>query len=191
MKFWKPLLFTTLLASLSGCHLSPENVPLTPDVSSSSSQVGHGAPIAVVVFNAVPSEQIGTRASKYTPDQAITVSQDLQHQVQAITYNTLKKHGFSPVESGASRHLLIRITQLEYTFTDPDSLGAKIHIKCSISVKANAEDQTLQRTYHTKMDFKVLTTPSKSDDNKNINQVVSATISQMVNDQQLIQLLSQ
>ncbi len=193
MKHTKSALLLTLGLStlLTGCNLTHESLTLTPAVSVVPSNIGQGQPIAVKVLNNVPSNQIGIRASDYDPGRTITLSNNLQSMVDNAVMSTLKTQGFKPVRNDASRHLLVRLNSLKYTYNNPDTLKTTIHISCSLSVKANAEHESLQRTYRSRMDFKVLTAPSIATDQANINAVISRALNKMVNDQELMHLLSQ
>ena len=186
------LLFTIGLSTLlTGCNLTHEQFALTPNVAVTPSNVGQGQTIAVKVFNNVPSKQIGIRASDYDPNRAITLTNNLQGMVDHVVTTTLKAQGFKPVRNDASRHLVVTLNSLKYRYDNADTLKTTIHISCSLSVKANAEHETLSRTYKSRVDFKVLTAPSMATDQAYINAVISSALNKMVNDAQLMHLLSQ
>lgn len=176
---------------LTGCSLTHEQLTLTPNVTVAPSNIGKGQIIAVKVFNRVPSHQIGIRASDFDPNRAITLTNNLQGMVDHIVISTLQTQGFKPVRNDASRHLLVSLNSLKYRYDNADTLKTTIHISCSLSVKANAERETLSRTYQSHMDFKVLTAPSIATDQAKINAVISSALNKMVNDPQLMHLLSQ
>ena len=179
-------------ALLAGCHhLTDEDVTANPTLNTSRSDIGRGNTIAVKVFNGVDSQQIGIRSSLYEPGYAINLTNDLTPIVNRAVISTLQANDFKPVSQDASRHLTVRLNSLKYQYSNPGSLRSTITISCSITVEANAERDRLKRTYQSKLSYRILTTPTIQSDQNRINAVLAAALNQMINDAELMHLLSQ
>lgn len=182
------LVFLPLL--LSGCVFSQQTAKLSPVVSMRESALGSGVTVAVNVVDERPDQSIGKRGvggagADIMPAEKVEVS------VANAIVEGLRKEGFKVVGKGevADAALNVEVRFLQYSVSMGFWSGG-VNVKVALKAIASKNGKTYDRLYREDKEERVQIAPGAETNEKWINEALSKTIQQLLDDQALIDTLT-
>lgn len=183
------ILIVTAVALLAGCALSPQTVTLTPTLTLAAETVGHGQAISVQVIDERPNSTLGSRGGIYAKTSLIQSGNDVAEAVRAATEQGLITQGYQ-VDNGvgnsnnATIMLKMAITELSYVVPQgPVATGVDMTV--ALRVVAERADGTHTASYRSAVNRKFPVTPTQSQNEIWVSEVLSQTLSRFFADPQM------
>ncbi len=147
--------------------------------------------ISSIQIDARPDTSIGGRASGYGPAANIGLANNIKVIVREAVKKGLHNYGFRivPYRTKAVRRLTVRIVALHYS-QRAGLISAGIRINSTLEGSANVKGKTFDRVYRGNRSKQILFTPTEHQDNRYINNALSNTLNQLLNDKQMLNFLA-
>jgi len=176
----------TGLLLLSGCALSPQVVSVQPALDTAAlPQDGAANTLAFTVKDVRTNAVVGYRGGVYDT-ATITLAEDATARIQAGLEQALAARGFSVVQSGtpASVTLLVELVELGYKVTQGQVTRV---VEVTAAIRARSQSGAVTRTgeYRDTRTQESVKPPSDSQNEAQINEVLSAALQRLVADAEL------
>lgn len=160
-------------------------------VSVMESSEGKNVQVAIRVMDERPSKSLGHRGSAYGKAAEITSLEEIAVIVQREVANGLRKKGFTTADYSheASPRMTIEIRLLEYSTSTGFWTGG-VHIKGALKVQATNAGKSYEKFYRSEKEERVVVVPTAETNEKWINDALSDLLTQLLEDNALIQFLS-
>jgi uncharacterized lipoprotein YajG len=185
------LVLCPLLLTLTGCVFAPQSVRIMPKISVADSSAGNGVTVAVNVVDERPDKSIGKRgASGMGAD--IMPADKVEVAVQQAIVDGLKKKGFVVVDPNGTSpaKLVVEVRFLQYSLSTGFWSGG-VNVKVALKALASANGKSYDRLYRRDREERVQIAPTAETNEKWINDALSQTIQEMLDDNALISTLAQ
>jgi uncharacterized lipoprotein YajG len=162
-----------------------------PTVSVAESSTGNGVTVAVDVVDERPDKSIGKRgASGMGAD--IMPADKVEVAVQQAIIDGLKKKGFTVVDAtgSSSAKLVVEVRFLQYSLSTGFWSGG-VNVKVALKALVSANGKNYDRLYRRDREERVQIAPTAETNEKWINDALSQTIQEMLDDNALISTLAQ
>jgi uncharacterized lipoprotein YajG len=191
-KFVKVACFAVIGAALlSGCAFQAQNVRLQPQVQYVDSNDGHGLPVAIVVQDQRPTQDLGHRGNGQISAATITTNSDVPAVLKQAIGQGLVHRGFKIVGPTDAPHAVLTV-QLRALKTELHAGFWTGHQEANGAAAATATNGT--RTYENfyRVDSKQskFWVPTAGQNSQYINAALSNLVGKIVNDDKLISFLS-
>ena len=175
---------------LSGCAFSPQSARIRPIASVAESNVGKGVVVAVRVVDERPDQAIGKRGAGGVGAD-IVPSNQIEVAVQELLVSSLKKRGFSVVDSNVSAQakLGVEVRFLQYSVSQGLWSGG-INIKVAIKATASNGGQIYEQLYRNDKEERVQFIPAAQTNENWINESLSKCIQDLLDDTALTEALA-
>jgi len=193
----KCLVIVAATLVLASCVMTGQKVELNPQVRSEGGDGGRNREIVVTVVDSRANKVIGVRDPDLGRLTSITAETDIEDNALRAVAKGLTEEGFkvvtappgTHVAADAMRRLTVEIVSLGYK-ADLDSVPKKI--TCTAEVKAVAENNGhgLERTFKVEGDRQVMLTPSETDNESAIADILSEALTNAVTDYELTTFMS-
>jgi len=175
---------------LSGCAFSPQSARIRPIASVAESSVGKGVVVAVRVVDERPDQAIGKRGAGGVGADIVPANQ-IEVAVQELLVASLKKRGFSVVDSNVSAQakLGVEVRFLQYSVSQGLWSGG-INIKVAIKATASNGGQIYEQLYRNDKEERVQFIPAAQTNENWINESLSKCIQDLLDDTALTEALA-
>jgi len=175
---------------LSGCAFSPQSARIRPIASVAESNVGKGVVVAVRVVDERPDQAIGKRGAGGVGADIVPANQ-IEVAVQELLVASLKKRGFSVVDSNVSAQakLGVEVRFLQYSVSQGLWSGG-INIKVAIKATASNGGQIYEQLYRNDKEERVQFIPAAQTNENWINESLSKCIQDLLDDTALTEALA-
>jgi uncharacterized lipoprotein YajG len=182
------LLVFVLLAA--GCAFNPQTANLQPNVSVESSDIGANSTVFVNVLDERGSKSLGRRGTAYGAAAEITSAEELSVVVSREIKKGLEQKGFTVVDrESAQSTLTVEIRTLEYSTSQGFWTGG-VHISGAFKGRAKNMSSEMEKMYRYSKEERVVVVPTAQTNEKWINQALSETLKELINDHELLHFLS-
>ena len=185
------LLLLLLPVLVSGCVFAPQKASIAPTISVAESRVGNGVAVLVSVVDERPDKSIGKRGvggagADIMPAENVEVS------VQNAIVDGLKRKGFRVVDvaDASASKLGIEVRFLQYSLSMGFWSGG-CNVKVALKAIGSGNGKTYDHLYRTDREERVQIAPTAATNEKWINDALSTTIQELLDDPALIEVLSQ
>lgn len=181
------------IALLGGCVYTPMTVTLSPNTFVSSSEVGYGKTIDLIVNDERTEDGIGNRGSVMMKGAKITLTQDLTAVVQSALTEMLTTKGFQ-VRHGDSDtgrpSLTVDIRGLHYSTSTGFWTGG-VEITAALKALAEGETETYQNFYRYENEDRIVFVPGAKNNREGINLALNDVLHQLIGDNKLLEVLAE
>lgn len=187
----KIILLASLLLTLGGCAQSPQQINLTPQIKVNS-HLNNQPSVHLSIVDKRPSQSLGTRGGTYRDSNHITLASDIQSMLKPVASAALTEMGISVDQpSPMPTELQIWIEKLQYDVNDAQTLPLEIRLQVQIAAVANKGGQQQISRYESSKVHKFLTPPDTEKNEEIINEIISITLTRLLNDPKLIALIQE
>lgn len=178
-------------ALLGGCMFHAQTVHLQPQVQYVDSNDGHGLPVAVVVRDERPTQDLGHRGNGVASAAAITSDSDVTAVVKQYIAQGLTHRGFKVVGPNDGPHatLTIRLRSLQTELHQGFWTGHE-EANASAQVTGQNDSRTYENFYRVDSKQSKFWVPTAGQNSNYINGALSNLIGKIVNDEKLIAFLA-
>lgn len=178
--------------SLGGCMFHPQTVHLQPQVQYIDSDDGHGLPIAIIVEDERPNQNLGHRGDGAISAAAITTDSDIaatikQHIAQGLTHRSFKIA--DDPDSTPHATLTVRMRDLQ-TQLHAGFWAGHQESNAAAQVTATQGNRIYERFYRVDSKESKIFVSTAGQNSKYINTVLSNLIDKIVNDKKLISFIA-
>jgi uncharacterized lipoprotein YajG len=181
----------SVVVLLQGC-LSPQTVHLAPKLEDHRSKVGVGKVVGLEVTDVRPQWKVGIVGDPKGKSVEISAEDDSTKGIYNATVQALRHMGFTvqPAAEAADRSLRIELRELEYqSLKLPFTFETKG--KVTLAVFAQNGSDKYQRTFKASNASTSGTPPTVSDTDREVNELVSIALQDMIEDEQVMAVLTQ
>lgn len=185
------LLLAVVLCTMSACAFNQQAVNLAPTASFTSSSVGAGKELVLIVIDERPKQIIGHRGTTYGAAAEITSSQDVAAVVREKLKTGLVSNGFHVVTvlPKTSPSLKVEIRLIEYT-TSTGLWTGGIHTRAAFKGICRNGDREYENIYRQENEERVVVVPTAEANEEWINRVVGQALEKIFLDGQLLGCLA-
>ncbi len=185
----KKLLSIIVVALVSACAYSPQQITINPVVDTAAESYGNGRTVAVSVKDERENKVLGTRGGIYKETSTITLANSLTDAIARATQARLAVQGFNVNSAEPAADMTIFIEQLTYD-TPADSVGKKVALDAVARVEIKAGNETFTGRYKTNSERQTVVTPSMAKNEEMINALLSDTLTRLFSDPKVKAFLS-
>jgi len=191
MKRLEIILLAAALFLTSACAFNQQTVNFAPAASFSSSNVGVGKEVGLIVVDERPKQIIGHRGTAYGAAAEITSNQDVAAVVREKLRIGLASNGFRVVNAmnKTSPALKVEIRLIEYTTSTGFWTGG-IHTRAAFKGICRNGAQEYENIYRQENEERVMVVPTAETNEEWINRVVGQALEKILQDGQLISCLA-
>ena len=186
----KTLSAAILLLTASGCAFNPQQANLNPELNVASSNIGNTRSVYVNVLDERSNKSLGRRGTAYGAAAEITSEQELSIIVDRELKKALKIKGFKIAEKASADNLLtVEIRGLEYSTSQGFWTGG-VHITGALKGRAKNGSSEMEKMYRYEKEERVVIVPTAETNEKWLNEALTETLNQLINDPELLNFLS-
>jgi uncharacterized lipoprotein len=186
----KRFLTLLILALLTACAYSPQQITINPSVAVDTQAYGNGRGVSVSVIDARSTQVIGSRGGAYKNTSLITITNSITEAIAKAAQASLVTQGFNVNSSDAEvASLKISIEKLSYELPE-QSVGKKVLLTAVLSLEASSGGKTYTGRYRTNSEKQTVVTPTMASNEKMINTLLSDTLERLFTDPKLKTFLS-
>jgi len=175
---------------LSACALSPQTISLTPEIEIAGSGIASGTTLVLEIRDARKSNVIGYRGGIYDT-ATISTEGDISGPIFNELSSALGNQGFSVVPGGSSSYprLLIELRQLNYN-VQKNNIIWSVEIFAEINANVRAGTKSISHNLEDRFTKDFPKSPSTTDNEKMINDVVSRLLQRVLEDDSITGFLT-
>ncbi|ARN73539.1 YajG family lipoprotein [Oceanicoccus sagamiensis] len=186
----KKVFLWLVVALLAGCAYSPQQITVSPVISTDTESYGAGRALTVSVEDARSHKELGSRGGAYKDTSLITIGNDLEEAVKRVAKAELAVQGFNVNTAAADTpNVTIIINTLKYDMPK-QTVGKTIHLATELQVVATAGKETYTGNYKTNSSRETAMTPSMAQNEEMVNDMLSKTLVRLFSDPELKAFLS-
>lgn len=183
------LVILFMLSGLGACALSPQVVKLDPDITAPSATVGNGTAVALDVVDTRGNPVIGHRGGVYSKTATISTADDMPAAVRRRLSTALENAGYRVVGEGSAPVLHVEIAGLDYTVSRQE-VSREVTTVARINAVFRKGNKTYNNTYTVTRHKKMLFAPGENENSKLINATLAAALQRLLDDNELLGLIS-
>jgi len=180
-----------LVASLSGCALSPQVIELSPRPAVTQQNVGNNAAVQIRAADQRGDDAFGTRGGIYGKTSLIRPAGEIGPVLLDATRKGLQAQGFNAYNPATDAVALdVNLKQLSYV-PEAGSVVNSVEVKALIEATARnaAGDEYIGR-YMAGNNYEQPITPSAKRNQEMLNEVLERALAKMLSDPKLLTFLS-
>lgn len=174
----------TAAIALSACALSPQTVTLKPTLEIPRDTIGNAGTVKVLVTDMRNSSLVGTRGGIYEKTSEIRSDNDVADAIRQQVQAGLLAQGFKDGGNEAETTLRIRLMELQYA-VPPGAVTTSASIVVAIEITAERGGGRHTATYRSEVSHRFPVTPTATQNEIWINDVLSETLQRFFNDAQM------
>ena len=186
MKKYQHLLTASLLL-LAACALSPQIVPIQPDIQVTHPATDKGV-LALEVTDTRSSNTLGKRGGVYGDTSDISTAGDITGGLRQSLVTALRKMGYEVLADPSSPALRVELATLGYRVIE-DKVTRHIETRAAVNAVFNKENKTFTNTYTITRNKEMLAPPGEGENVQLINDTLAAALQQMLEDGDLFNLI--
>lgn len=180
-KLLRSTCWLALVMGLAACAPSRHLITLAPQTPAATSQASGVHSISVHVADGRESATIGKRG-----DAVLYTEQDVPALLHKTVSDGLAQRGFTVGAAPGSNNLFLTLSSLTF-----EAGGGKWVAKTEVSARAVRSGGEYKANYRIERDKQAVLTPGAKESEEIINEALSAVLSKLFNDQDLLTFLSQ
>lgn len=190
VKFPNAFCFFFILILLAGCAFTPQEAVITTNVAVNESNIGNNMTVALIISDERPGKLAGNRGAGMGVGAEITLA-DVKTPVTTEVEKGLKGHGFRPSKGDADtpRRMKVEIRVVELKFSTGFFTGGYFP-RAAIKAIATNNKERMEKFYRAEKEERSVFVHTEEANNKLLSEVLSETLSQLVNDRELMKFLA-
>ena len=181
-------LFSTFLILAAGCALSPQVIPIHPDIRIDNPSTNKGT-LALEVVDLRNSKILGKRGGVYKETSDISTAADITGSLRQSLAKALSKMGYEVTTGHPMPGLRVEVTSLSYRVID-DKVTRHIETRAVVNAIYKKGNKTFTNTYTVTRKKEMLTAPDEAENETLINDTLAAALQQMLEDGELFTLIN-
>jgi len=182
------LLFMLLLTA-AGCALSPQVVRIHPEIA--APPAGDTATtLALEVIDGRDGPVLGRRGGVYEKTATISTSGDISAPIRQSIAAALEDMGYHVGDEASAPRLQVVITTLEYR-VEQNKVTRTVTTHAAVNTAVHKSGKSYTSTYEITRNRKMLTAPDSKDNEKLVNETLTAALQQMLRDEELFALINE
>jgi uncharacterized lipoprotein YajG len=180
-----------LLALIQGCTLKTQNLHLDPAIGVADEAVTPGTLIGLSITDARTTKKLGEVGDPNKGMFDVNLDEDFTGLVYARISDALEQSGFSvvPASGAMTRSLVVQVDRLVLNSVKRP-LDFETELQAEVSARGYNSNEIYDRAYYVKT-YKISAAPPfQRDSNKLVNEAVSTALTDMLNDDKLIEMLA-
>lgn len=190
-KIYRLACLAVAAAFLSGCMFHAQTVHLQPQVQYVDSNDGHGLPVAIVVKDERPTQDLGHRGNGVASAATITTDSDISAVIKQSLTQALAHRGFKMVGAGDATQstLTVRVRALKTELHQGFWTGhQEANAAADVTVEKNG--RTYEHFYRVDSKQSKFWVPTAGQNSEYINAALSNLIGKIANDEALIAFMA-
>lgn len=183
------ILIVAAATLLAGCALSPQTVTLTPTLNLGKEVVAQGQVVSIQVVDERPNSTLGSRGGIYAKTSLIQSGNDVAEAVRAATEQGLIAQGYkvdNAVGNSNTAAVVLKMAITELSYVVPQGpVATGVDMTVALRVTAERADGTHTASYRSAVNRKFPVTPTQSQNEIWISEVLSQTLSRFFADPQM------
>ncbi|MDX1803060.1 MAG: YajG family lipoprotein [Alcanivorax sp.] len=180
------MLRATLLAIAcalsSACALSPQQVDIAPQPQVQTTNVGHNQPVQVTAVDSRDQQAFGTRGGVYKETALVRPGNNVKDAIEKAVRQGLQQEGFNAFNPGSdATRLEVRLEKLDY-IPEQGSVVNEVTVKLDLRGEASRGDVSHTGTYKSSVVHDLPFTPTASQNQKMINDILGDGINRLLKD---------
>lgn len=186
-----PTLVGVLVIGAAGCQMTAQTVRLDPPVKLQPGEVASGAVVGLAVVDIRGDQQLGTIEDAQGTIFPVSTAEGSAAAIKQRVSDALTRKGFKvqPLSDDDPASLVVELRDLRYGSTK-DKYNWGLSLKASVSAKAKKGLETYARTYNLAQEKGMGAPPSQKDSTFWVNEGVAQALDDMLNDPDLLAMLS-
>jgi len=186
-----PTLVGVLVVGAAGCQMTAQTVRLDPPVKAQPGEVASGAVVGLEVFDIRPDQQLGTVEDAQGATYRVSTAEGSAAAIKQRVSDALTRKGFKvkPLSDDDPASLVVELRELRYGSTK-DKYNWGLSLNAVVSAKAKKGLETYARTYTLAQQKGMGAPPTQKDTTYWVNEGVAQALDDMLNDSELLAMLS-
>ena len=172
----------------AACALSPQIVPIQPDIQVTRPASGKGT-LALEVVDSRASKILGQRGGVYGETSGISTAGDITGGLHQNLVKALDKMGYDVITGQSTPVLRVEIAALRYRVID-DKVTRHIETRAVVNAVYHKGIKTFTNTYTVTRKKEMLTAPGERENAQLINDTLAAALQQLLEDGELFTLVN-
>ena len=193
LKYSRWLWIAGLAALLAGCAHSPQQLNVTPSVTTALNQVARQQPVAVTVKDSRSSPALGTRGGLYPESSHLTISPQAVPHIRQQVEQALGRLGFQVVPEGTptSNSRVVSLAELSYVSPQQGVYVTQADIGAAFAAEARSMNQRYNGRYSASAQHRFGYAPNQATNTRLVTEVMSDALSRIFRDPEIIRILQQ
>lgn len=183
------ILIVAAASLLAGCALSPQTVTLTPTLNLGKEVVAQGQVVSIQVVDERPNSTLGSRGGIYAKTSLIQSGNDVAEAVRIATEQGLIAQGYrvdNAVGNSNTAAVALKMAITELSYVVPQGpVATGVDMTVALRVTAERADGTHTANYRSAVNRKFPVTPTLSQNEIWISEVLSQTLTRFFADPQM------
>lgn len=174
---------------LGGCAISPQSISLNPSVTVEQKNIGQGRSVNLSVVDKRATKALGSRGGIYAGTALLTIAGGPEEPIRQELAGALSAYGFNVINAmNADINMVVEIETLSYEKT-AETYPMLINNNILLKAICNKPEAEFTSRYSANKAQNMVTTPTVSQNEKMINELVSKALTALLNDQRLLDFL--
>lgn len=193
LKYSRWLWVAGLAVVLAGCAHSPQQLNVTPSVTTALNQVARQQPVVVTVQDSRSSPTLGTRGGLYPNSSNLTISPQTVPHVRQQVEQALGKLGFQVVPEGTpnANSLVVSLAELSYVSPKDSVYVTQADIGAAFTAEARSMNQRYNGRYSASAQHRFGYAPNQATNTRLVTEVMSDALSRIFRDPEILRVLQQ
>ncbi len=193
LKFSRWLWVAGLAALLAGCAHSPQQLNVTPSVTTPLSQVAQRQPVVVSVQDSRSSPLLGTRGGLYPDSSNLTINPQAVSHLREQVEQALAKLGFQVVAEGTpnANSLVVSLAELSYIAPKEGVYVTQADLGATFTAEVRSANQRYNGRYSASAQHRFGYAPNQATNTRLVTEVMSDALSRIFKDPEVIRILQQ
>ena len=182
-----------LAALLAGCAHSPQQLNVTPSVTTPLSQVAQRQPVVVTVQDSRSSPVLGTRGGLYPDSSNLTINPQAVSHLREQVEQAMAKLGFHVVAEGTpnANSLVVSLAELTYISPKEGVYVTQADLGAAFTAEARSANQRYNGRYSASAQHRFGYAPNQATNTRLVTEVMSDALSRIFKDPEIIRILQQ
>lgn len=182
-----------LAALLAGCAHSPQQLNVTPSVTTPLSQVAQRQPVVVTVQDSRSSPVLGTRGGLYPDSSNLTINPQAVSHLREQVEQAMAKLGFQVVAEGTpnANSLVVSLAELTYISPKEGVYVTQADLGAAFTAEARSANQRYNGRYSASAQHRFGYAPNQATNTRLVTEVMSDALSRIFKDPEIIRILQQ
>jgi len=178
------------IALLAACAQSPQRINVAPTLTMTGEMTGNGRAIIVSAADQRANKVLGSLGGVYGNTATITIGNNLEQALTQAANGLLAAQGYV-VNSPDPSALQLTIVAEKITYEKIEQpVGSAVKLTATLRADVSRQGETFTGRYSTESEHRGALTPTREDNEKYVNALLSDTLKRMFADNRLREFLS-
>jgi len=193
MKYSRWLCMAGLVVLLAACAHSPQQLNVTPSVTTPLNQVARQQPVVVTVQDSRSSPVLGTRGGLYPDTSNLTINPQAIQYLRQQVEQALAKLGFQvvPQDTPNANSLVVSLAELTYVSPKEGVYVTQADIGAAFQAEVRSMNQRYNGRYSASAQHRFGYAPNQETNTRLVTEVMSDALSRIFRDPEIIRILQQ